>query len=341
MTTDTDLSRVNRRIFLVGLNTGFVTGGEPDQRLIDFYADRSSPALYCAIVGNVVIPEGYPTNSATPRISRSKVWSKIARAIAGQGTLPGIQLATAWEGYQGSQTFRSRKPAEVIAEARNLVLGWTSDRIARLFQQLVRATGIALEAGYKHVQLHAAHGYLFSLLIDERIFPGAEEVQHFVLDWLKQAKNDGAETSIRFSLRTGDAIFDAAGATRFQDSVAAMPVDYVDVSSGFYNIDKTLIYPGVPAVIQSRRRETIALAARNPAARFILSGRALYERREALPENVHIGLCRDLIANPVFLFDSSRGCKNCGKCHYFSRGAAHVTCPQWSSPPTAKSPKAR
>src|ERR1700733_5682886 len=103
MMIDTGLLKINRRVFLVGLNTGYVSHGEPDQRYIDFYARRSSPALYCAIIGNVVIPRGQPSNSGTPTISRSEVWYRIARAILARGTVPGIQLSTTWEGFRGSR----------------------------------------------------------------------------------------------------------------------------------------------------------------------------------------------------------------------------------------------
>jgi NADPH2 dehydrogenase len=108
-----------------------------------------------------------------------------------------------------------------------------------------------------------------------------------------------------------------------------MPVNYVDVSSGFYNIDKHLIYPARPDTLLARRSETLGLADRHPEGQFILSGRAFRESEESLPANVHLGLCRDLIANPDFIVNTTRGCVNSGKCHYFSRGAAHITCPQW------------
>jgi hypothetical protein len=39
----------DRLVFLLGVNTGFVTGGAPDYRCIDFYRQRSSPGLHCAI----------------------------------------------------------------------------------------------------------------------------------------------------------------------------------------------------------------------------------------------------------------------------------------------------
>jgi NADPH2 dehydrogenase len=102
----------------------------------------------------------------------------------------------------------------------------------------------------------------------------------------------------------------------------------VDASSGYYNIDKRLIYPSVAAILDERRTDTAALASRHPAVQFILSGRAS-SAVHAFPPNVHLGLCRDLIANPQFLDDPSRGCLNSGKCHYYSRGTGSVICPRW------------
>jgi hypothetical protein len=84
----------------------------------------------------------------------------------------------------------------------------------------------------------------------------------------------------------GDARFDAFGRERFQDRIAAMPVNYVDVSSGFYNIDKHLIYPARPDTLLARRSESLGLADRHPDGQFILSGRALHESEESLPANV-------------------------------------------------------
>jgi NADPH2 dehydrogenase len=188
---------------------------------------------------------------------------------------------------------------------------------------------MALDAGFRHVQLHAAHGYLFSLLIDDRIHEGAEDVLGLLVEWFQKTRSAGVETSIRISLKTGDCRFDATGSERFQDRIAAIPVNYVDVSSGFYNIDKQLIYPARPDTLRARRNETLALAGRHPERQFILSGRAVHKGEDNLPANIHLGVCRDLIANPDFFANTTKGCVNSGKCHYFSRGAAHITCPQW------------
>lgn len=324
----TRISTNGRRTFLLGLNTGFVTDGVPDRRMVDFYSVRSSPRLSCAIIGNVVIPSGHESNAVTPRISSNPIWRTLAAAVTVRGTIPGIQLATAWEGYAGATSFRPKSWTETIMRGREIAARVTSSQLQRLFNDLREGTQLAAEAGFRHVQLHAAHGYLFSLLVDDRIYDGASDSLALVARWAEESRAAGLETSLRISLRTGDPLFDQEGTERFQDRAIGSPVGLIDLSSGFYNVDKRLIYPSIAALLEQRWCESAAVAARHPSRNFILSGRASAAVTN-LPDNVHLGLCRDLIANPNFLDDPARGCTNSGKCHYHSRGAAHVTCPQW------------
>jgi 2,4-dienoyl-CoA reductase-like NADH-dependent reductase (Old Yellow Enzyme family) len=332
MTSGTVTLSGDKLIFFVGLNTGYVTDGKSDRRYIDFYSRRSSSALYCAIVGNVVIPGGHPTNLGAPMISGVPEWEAVARAIAERGSLPGIQLSTAWEGYTGIKSFRSPKPGDTIAKSRAVVRGLGRVGIKSVLNALDQASVLATRAGFRHLQVHAAHGYLLNLLVDERLNEHAPEVLDGLAGWARRQSLAGIETSIRISLRTGDVDFDAVGGARFHEKIAELPVDFVDLSSGFYNIDKRLIYPGRPDVLRDRHAETIAVADRFPARRFIMSGRAMLEPRQSLPKNLHIGLCRDLIANPDFLRETDKGCVNSGKCHYFSRGADHIVCARWTNP---------
>lgn len=321
----------DRLIFLVGLNTGFVSEGEPDGRYIDFYQSRSSKELHCAIVGNVVIPLGHGTNASTPMLSRAQIWTQLASEISNRGSIPGIQLATAWEGYQGSRGFRAKDSHKAIQQSVDIAHNISRVQLEQVLDSLDTAVDLAWWHGFRHIQVHAAHGYLLSLLVDQRISPHAEQVLSRLAALAHRCCAEGIETSIRISLRTGDMTFDCSGRERddFHAAIAALPFDFVDVSSGFYNIDKQLIYPARPDSLTIRRRETISLAESFPGRRFIFSGRALESPTENLPENVHIGLCRDLIANPRYLAEPGNGCINSGKCHYFSRREKHITCPRW------------
>ncbi|MCM8731292.1 hypothetical protein ACFO8O_10000 [Hephaestia sp. GCM10023244] len=318
-----------RRIFFLGVNTGYVTKGVPDDRYVDFYQRRASPQIYCAIVGNVVVPGGHGSNASTPTLTDRSIWAKIASAIAEGGTIPGIQLATAWEGYVGTRKFIGAEPHHVIAAARHLINELDLAGTAMALSAFDEAARMAVDHGFRHVQLHGAHGYLLSLMIDSRINPNAEKVLDRLSSLAERLASDGIESSIRISLRTGDVGFDAEGAYAFQNRIASLPFDYVDLSSGFYNIDKRLIYPSRPKILSSRLQESRAIALRFPHKAFIFSGRAMLNDEGRFPANLHIGLCRDLIANPHFLSNPHNGCQNRNKCHYFSRGEDHLTCALW------------
>lgn len=321
----------NKRVFFLGVNTGYVLNGEPDDSYVEFYRRRASPKLHCAIVGNVVVPGGHGSNEATPTLTRSGIWRTVAEAITAQGCLPGIQLATTWEGYSGNTRFVGAKHGQFIAAARALVESLGAPGVENALRAFDKAAQMAVEHGFLHVQFHAAHGYLLSLLVDERINPNAEQVLYGLSEIVSRLACAGVESSIRISLRTGDEEFDAIGSPRFHDRIAGTPFDYVDLSSGFYNIDKRLIYPSSPEVRVSRVTESCVVAERHPQKGFILSGLAGKDKKFELPSNLHVGLCRDLIANPDFLEQPNDGCRNRNKCHYFSRGEKHLTCAVWEA----------
>lgn len=314
--------------FFVGLNTGLVdSDSNPDSRCIEFYSSRSGNGLDCTIVGNVVLPTGFGTNGKTARISNSMAWRSLAEAIAARGAIPGIQFSSTWASYLGERRFIARDPAETYRSYLKVGKEITEEHISALMSQLHEGSQLAIEHGFRHIQLHAAHGYIFNLILHTMFSSHSKWAHEKIRSWLDAMQSDGVSTSIRISLSTGWPSADSDYSSGLS-AVIGLPVDYIDLSDGFYNLDKRKIYPSTVQLSRQRFEISAALAMANPNKNFILSGQAKKFVAE-LPDNLHLGFCRDLIANPNFLQNMEDGCVLCNKCHYYSRGEDSLTCPQW------------
>lgn len=325
-----------RKHFFLAVNTGFVADGLPDARCREFYHARSGNGLHCSIVGNVVTPGGVSSNHVCAQISEAIQWQELAEAITDAGAIAGIQLASAWPAYHGMRKFVAPRKEDAIADYKRVGASISKFDINAAFDGLFRGSELAIRAGYRHIQLHAAHGYLFNILIDPLFSHHTEIAGEKICQWVREVKSMGAETSIRVSMWTGDTSLDQSRDHELMDHFSSFPVDYIDVSAGFYNINKRLIYPATERLRSERVSATLAFAERHPDTQIILSGQSSDARNDALPLNVNIGICRDLIANPNYLNERSRGCKLCMKCHYYSRGELHLTCGKWNDAGKAK-----
>ena len=274
------------------------------------------------------MPGGFGTNARTPELSDHLSWTKVAEAISSAGTVPGIQLATTWPGYRGQRKFVVDAPGQILAAARQLASKLTQEEMANLLDAFGDAARLAVDHGYRHIQVHAAHGYLPNLLLDRDLNPRYGYVQERLVGLVELLRSQNVETSLRWSMRTGDAEFDQRGVLRGVAEIEAMKFDFIDLSSGYYNIDKRLIYPSTEHFLSQRYDDSMYVANNLPRQNFIISGK-IPPFSDNLPENVEIGLCRDLIANPNFIRSGTNGCQNRGKCHYHSRGTGSLTCPTW------------
>lgn len=321
-------SMENRLIFFLAVNTGYTNDGVPDKRFLDFYSERSGRGLHCAIIGNVAIPNGFGTNNSTPQIDANKIWQEIAEAISNKGTLPGIQLSTTWENYVGAKAFIAKTPVEQLELYKYVASKFDKSYIKAQFSSLENATSFAIDSGFKHLQLHAAHGYFFNLALDNRFSKHHDLATELTQEWLESTRQAGIETSVRLSTLTGANEFDVEQSS-FLEEIMKIPFDYYDLSEGFYNINKKLIYPSLKDILANRILRNTELALKFPRNNFISSGKSHALKHENLPENIHIGICRDLIANANFLNETESGCQNKMKCHYFSRGQSSMTCGLW------------
>lgn len=325
------VSNKAKKKFFVGVNSGFVDEGQnPDERCIDFYSSRSGHGLYCTIVGNVVLPGGFSTNGKTARISRDLGWRRLAAAIRDKGSVPGIQFSSTWAGFKGERRFITRSHADTFDFYLKAGSQITQNEIATLITELSEASQIAIDHGFRHFQLHAAHGYFFNLAIHPLFSSYSDWTRVEIQGWINRMRKQGVETSIRLSMTTGWPEIDTEY-VRGLSGVYDLDVDYIDLSDGFYNLDKRKIYPSTGDLSKRRFDLSVNVAAEYPGKTFILSGQAKYFSN-ALSENLHLGFCRDLIANPNFLINMEDGCTLCNKCHYFSRGTESLFCPHWEEP---------
>lgn len=322
---------MSKRYFFLAVNTGLMSNGLPDARCRDFYRARSGNGLHCAIVGNVVTPNGFGSNDVCSKISGDSAWGNLAEAISEQGAIAGIQLSSTWTGYCGITKFVPKSRDEQAAVYQSLASSLTKSDAIAAFDSLRHGTELAVKAGFRHVQLHAAHGYLFNMLVDRRFSHHADFAIREIESWACELKSIEVETSIRFSMWTGHQAFDHVHPSKFTDEIASLSVDYLDASVGFYNLDKRLIYPSTSQILAERVAATLAIAKRHPNTKLILSGMSSHAWDSELPDNVEIGICRDLIANPNFMRERKNGCTTCMKCHYFSRGFSHISCGHWSN----------
>ncbi|MBB1367616.1 hypothetical protein H5154_14630 [Pseudoalteromonas sp. SR44-5] len=316
---------IKKQSFFLAVNTGFVSNGLPDEDCIEFYKARSGKGIGCSIVGNVVISGGYATNNVCSMISKDKVWVTLATSITNNGSIAGIQLSSTWPDYTGNKKFVATQHQNPIEDYKVAVSQLSFLDIELILTNLKNSIEISIDAGFKHIQIHAAHGYLFSLLIDPFFSKHSEYFLGNIDKIAGNLKSRKIQSSIRFSLLTGSQKLDK-NRSPLIERIMETKFDFFDVSFGFYNINKNLIYPETNSALKSRRLKTLELAKKFPNRNFIISGKVKLSELHNFPDNIYLGVCRDLIANPNYILQSNFGCLNCGDCHYYSKGKSRLEC---------------
>lgn len=321
------MESINRKVFFLAVNTGYGINGNPDSRLIKFHQERSGNGIYCSIVGNVVTPKGFGSNNYCLTISNHYNWKIISETIQENGSIPGIQLSTAWKGYKGNKNFVASSNDD-FSEYTNQFINIKKTEINHIIKDFYTGVNLAIDAGFKHIQIHAAHGYLLSLLVDPVFCKNSEYTLEKLNELINHIKSNNVQSSIRFSVKVGIQAIDKLRRKSI-DNIIALDADFFDISSGFYNINKHLIYPESKSMLKSRYNNSVFLSTKYPSKSFIFSGKSLSNIKEDLPKNVSLGICRDLIANPKYLIDNSIRCENHKQCHYHTEGKSHLNCKMW------------
>ena len=314
------------KVFFVAVNNGYYLDGVPTNKCINFYKARSKNSLFCTIVGNIVIKSGLPSNSTNGIMTNNSRWTELAKAISDSGAVPGVQLSTTWPNYSGQHGFKNHRWISYERKIKGIL---EHINIEETFNNLWYSVSQSIDNGFKHIQIHAAHGYLFSALLDPNLYHYYPSVVAYLINTAKYIKSRGCTSSIRISLYCGFSEFRENRRCNVLAELIDRGFDYIDISEGYYNFDKKYIYPYTAAQLNSRKERSLKFADKNTSQNFIISGQL--NPTAIFPKNVNIGICRELIANPMFLNNKTSICDNCGQCHYYSRGMSELMCPKWIS----------
>jgi 2,4-dienoyl-CoA reductase-like NADH-dependent reductase (Old Yellow Enzyme family) len=328
---------LSSRVYLAPINPGFASDGVPDKRLLRFHSARSGNGIAISYVGNVAVASDGVSNSATPIVNPRSLpmLQRIADTIKANGSRAGIQLAHSPAWLSPSRKWRARNTHDELlrlgAELQQAPAAWL-DGALRAF---VTSSALAYSAGFDVIQLHAAHGYLLSLLLcpetNRRTDSFGTPTDWFppFLEEVSQAAR-GSLLSLRVSLSAQGR--PGSSAADLNTLLVRSPVAILDVSSGFYTVDRRPIYPPKqpvpPLLLPSIRLAT------NMSCHVAFSGAIELPTRipTDVPANLMIGLGRPLIADPRIVERSGREppplepCRRTNRCHYFTRGMATFSC---------------
>lgn len=333
------------RLALAPINTGYTDGnGNPSARMIRFHVQRSGKGIGISMVGNVAVEPHAKTSADTAVLSAEtdiRGFAELAAAISSHGSLPGIQLANAPRALSPPRNWRAANRSQEVARLREIVSGYGTKEVTLALAQFIQSARLAVLAGFEVIQLHAAHGYLISLLLHPATNFRKDEYSQSsswferLLFELRLAIGD-ALLSVRLSVCTG-ILEDSEELAWAKDTLrraSEVGVDILDLSAGFYTIDRQLIYPDRKWDGPVYRNWLSEISGDLPQIIAVV-GRItdLNRVQSPLPVNPMLNLGRALIADPDFV-DKTRGsgteeitsCRLKNRCHYFSRGVPALEC---------------
>ncbi|MFA5488366.1 MAG: NADH:flavin oxidoreductase/NADH oxidase [Candidimonas sp.] len=255
---------------------------------------------------------------------QAEAFSRIARFVHDQGAVPGIQLGHAGRKASTMPPWKGSKPlspadggwdtigpsplafAKGFAPPREM----TRTDISDVTDMMVRSTVLARDAGFKILEIHAAHGYLLhqflSPLSNKRTdeYGGSfENRTRLLLDTISAVRTEWPDDLPLFvRLSVSDCV---EGGWDVSDSVALARimkasglVDLVDCSSGGNDpAQKISIYPGYQLSLSEQVRKQAQIAT---GAVGLLHGADLCEQIVANGQADLVILGRALLAEPYW-----------------------------------------
>lgn len=296
-----------------------------DWHLVHLGARATGGAALTMVEATAVLPEGRITLRDVGLWSdaHAEPLARIAAFLAANGSVPGIQLAHAgrkatsevpWLGggpllpEQGGWTPVGPSPIP-FAPGTPVPAELTHGELEQIVEAWVAATRRALRAGFRVVEIHAAHGYLLHEFLSPRSnartdeFGGsAERRARFPLEVVRAVRAtipDELPLFVRISASEwAPGGFEIDGAVAFARDLKALGVDLVDCSSGGNAAEQQIPpTPGyqVPFAERIRRETGVATGAIG-----LITGARQAESIVADGKADAVLLARELLRNPTW-----------------------------------------
>lgn len=325
------------------INTGFAQDGVPDGRLVEFHRRRAGPGIGVAFVGNVATDMSVRSNSGTAVLASKKdvsIFSKVSQAIKMRGSLAGIQLGDMPIWLSPSHHWRADNLDHEVQRLRCQIENESLDRLKCVLERFEHSARLAAMAQFDVIEIHAAHGYMISLLLDPLLNSRQDDFGHNgpwfedLVSRVRAASGPNVLLAVRISGYTGvrSPDEDEVRTTLMGRRLQQLGVDLIDLSAGYYTIDRSFIYPKIGS--RQPNLELGTMLAHNTMIPVIISGNLQdLDVLKKLPRNAMIGLGRSLLADPDYVSkwledrkSSIVHCCSTGRCHFGSRGKASIAC---------------
>ncbi|MFP3919506.1 hypothetical protein U5N28_17030 [Lysinibacillus telephonicus] len=335
------------RFFLAPINTGFSFNGEPQSELITFHNERSGKGIGISYVGNVSIEPQYVTNKNTSYFTEStSKWKELTSVISEAGSIPGIQIACRNSSIVPVKRMLNTKKEIYIQTVQEELKQLPKAELERIVSLFVHNAQFAYEVGFRVIQIHAAHGYFLSQMLNKELNVRDDEfgtnklkMISMIINGIREILPSDLILDVRISLIDGliSEESELAYKNLLINQLVELDIDMISFSNGIYDVNKQLIYPlknwGHGVFI----KKIAPFAERYPHIIWNASGNIWDIDEldlEKQPQNLSFSIGRALIADPSFITKSLSGhklsinhCERKNQCHYYSLGKENITCP--------------
>jgi len=249
--------------------------GAPSDALITLYERLGRGGAGLLITGNAIVDPGGRTERHNVLMTRDHgerlaAWATAARA---HGSAVFMQLSHAGRQTTRAVTWRPVSPSAVKLDREGGLFSTpqplTVAQIEVLVARFGRAAAMAEAAGFDGVQMHAAHGYLFSQFLSpltnqrtDRYGGELDGRMRFLLESIREVRRStGPGFSVSVKLNSAD--FQRGGFTleesmRVAEALEAEGVDLLEISGGSYE-KPAMMGSEQPKRESTKRREAFFL----------------------------------------------------------------------------------